>query len=52
MSTNTKIALPADEPSGIAKIKDQIMGYEAATASSDWQHRQDWQDLWSLNYKK
>lgn len=52
MSTNTKIALLADEPSGIAKIKDQIMNYEAATASSDWQHRQDWQDLWSLNYKK
>lgn len=52
ISTNSKIALPADEPSGIAKISNQIMGYDAATASSDWQARQDWQDLWSLNYKK
>ncbi|HBF28287.1 ABC transporter substrate-binding protein [Rhizobium sp.] len=52
ISTNTKIALPADEPSGIGKISAQIMGYDSSTAASDWQTRQDWQDLWSLNYKK
>lgn len=52
MSTNVKVTLPANEPSGIARISNQIMGYDAATAADDWQRRQDWQDLWSLNYKK
>lgn len=52
MSTNKSVNLPTDEPSGVGKIRDQIMGYEASSANSDWQSRQDWQDLWSLSYRK
>jgi len=28
------------------------MEYLTATAQNDWESRQDWQDIWSLNYKK
>ncbi|WP_313612872.1 ABC transporter substrate-binding protein [Agrobacterium sp.] len=52
MSTNTTISLPDNEPSGVGKVRDQLLSYDASTGSSDWEARQDWQDLWALNYKK
>ena len=52
MSTNSDAKLPADEPSGIAKVVDQMFPYNAATAAEDWDARQDWQDFWRINYKK
>ncbi|VTP66298.1 Uncharacterised protein [Leclercia adecarboxylata] len=52
MSTNQKVNLPADEASGIAKHRGELMEYLTATAQNDWESRQDWQDIWSLNYKK
>ncbi|WP_445206954.1 ABC transporter substrate-binding protein [Aminobacter sp. Piv2-1] len=52
MSTNTDAKLPDDEPSGIGKALDQIFAYDSATAQDDWDARQDWQDLWRVNYKK
>ena len=33
MSTNTDAKLPADEPSGIGKVLDQIFPYDAASAA-------------------
>ena len=52
MSTNQTIKLPNNEPAGIDKVRKQIMGYDASTAKSDWENRQDWQDLWSLSFRK
>lgn len=52
MSTNTTIGLPDNEPSGVGKVRDQLLAYDASTGGDDWEARQDWQDLWSLNYKK
>lgn len=52
MSTNSDAKLPDDEPSGIGKVLDQIFPYDSATANGDWDARQDWQDLWRVNYKK
>jgi iron(III) transport system substrate-binding protein len=52
ISTNTEVKLPADEPSGIGKVLDQIFPYTAATAIKDWDARQDWQDLWQVSYRK
>ncbi|MGH6762090.1 MAG: ABC transporter substrate-binding protein [Phyllobacterium sp.] len=52
MSTNTDVALPADEPSGIGKVLDQVFPYELATSLDDWDMREDWQDFWRLSYKK
>ncbi|CAK9883867.1 MAG: hypothetical protein XXXJIFNMEKO3_00241 [Candidatus Erwinia impunctatus] len=52
MSTNPHITLPADEASGIDHYRNQLMTYQSSTAREDWQRRQDWQDIWSLNYKK
>ena len=52
MSTNSDVKLPADEPSGIGKVLDQIFVYDSAGAAADWDARQDWQDFWRVNYKK
>jgi iron(III) transport system substrate-binding protein len=52
MSTNKTIGLPADEPSGIGNVLDQLAPYDSATGLDDWDTRQDWQDLWRLNYAK
>ncbi|MFM2480310.1 ABC transporter substrate-binding protein [Celerinatantimonas sp. YJH-8] len=50
MSTNPDISLPAKEASGIGRYRNQLMPFHMDTASSDWQQRQDWQDLWNLSY--
>ena len=52
MSTNQTVKLPADEASGIEPYRAELMEYLTATAQDDWKSRQDWQDIWSLNYKK
>lgn len=52
ISTNRDAKLPADEPSGIGKVIDQMFAYESASAAGDWEARQDWQDLWRIHYKK
>ena len=46
------VKLPADEASGIEKYRGELMEYLTATAKEDWKSRQDWQDIWNLNYKK
>lgn len=50
--TNRTIAMPADEPSGVGGVLGQLMSFETATADNDADKRQDWQDVWRLNYKK
>lgn len=52
MSSNQKVALPTEEASGIQQYRNQLMMYKTATSNSDWQNRQDWMDLWSLNYQR
>ncbi|MZI91629.1 ABC transporter substrate-binding protein [Vibrio sp. CAIM 722] len=52
MSTNNTFSLPSNEASGIEKYRSEIMSYHTSTADSDWQSRQDWQDLWSLSYQQ
>jgi iron(III) transport system substrate-binding protein len=52
MSTNSDVKLPADEPSGIAALIDQMLPYDATSAGDDWDARQDWQDLWRISYRK
>jgi iron(III) transport system substrate-binding protein len=47
-----KIALPADEPSGIAGHLDELMLFDSSTAGDDFDKRQDWQDFWRVNYRK
>lgn len=51
ISANPENVLPADEPSGLASHLDEMMPYDARTATDDWTSRQDWQDLWSLNHQ-
>ncbi|MFG6083497.1 ABC transporter substrate-binding protein [Paracoccus litorisediminis] len=48
-SGNMSIPMPADEPSGVAAHFDQMTPYDAGTAESDWNRRQDWQDVWAIN---
>lgn len=48
-SGNMTIPMPADEPSGVAAYFDEMMPYDGASAGSDWNRRQDWQDLWAIN---
>ena len=52
LPTNPDIKLPADEPSGIGKVLDKLQQYDTSSALADWDTRQDWQDLWRVNYKK
>ncbi|MCP1315796.1 ABC transporter substrate-binding protein, partial [Halomonas sp. 707D7] len=52
ISTRSDIALPADEPSGIAAFKEALFDYSPRTALDDWENRQQWQDLWMLNYRR
>jgi iron(III) transport system substrate-binding protein len=51
-STNSDLNLPADEPSGVGAVWDQMQPYDVSTASDDWDTREDWQDFWRLNYSK
>ncbi|MDW5316100.1 ABC transporter substrate-binding protein [Rhizobium sp. PL01] len=52
ISGNTKVALPANEPSGVAKHLDELMAFDAATAADDLDKRESWQDFWRVNYKQ
>ncbi|GLS87130.1 ABC transporter substrate-binding protein [Cypionkella aquatica] len=52
ISLNTKVSLPADEPSGIAAHTAELLAYNPASGLEDWDTRQDWQDFWRLNYAK
>lgn len=48
MTTNTRHAPIADEPSGVATVMDRMLQYNITTSTQDWNTRQDWQDIWSL----
>ncbi len=52
ISGNSKISLPADEPSGVAKYLGELMVFDPATAGDDLDKRESWQDLWRLNHRK
>jgi iron(III) transport system substrate-binding protein len=52
LSTNKDVGLPDSEPSGIGKVHDQVFPYSISSALDDWDARQDWQDLWRVNYHK
>ncbi len=52
MSTNKDVSLPADEPSGIGKVLDQLLPYAMTTSLDDWDARETWQDFWRVNYQK
>jgi iron(III) transport system substrate-binding protein len=52
MPTNTDIKVPDDEPSGLAKVADKLLGYRSATGLDDFDRREEWQDFWRVNYKK
>lgn len=52
ISANSSVQLPADEPSGIAKLIGETMAYNPKSALDDFDKRQDWQDFWRVNYRK
>lgn len=52
MSTNKEVGLPADEPSGIGAVLEQLLAYNMATSLDDWDARETWQDFWRMNYRK
>jgi len=52
VSGNSKISLPADEPSGVSAHLGRLMAFEAETAGDDLDKRESWQDLWRVNYRK
>lgn len=52
MSTNKDVKLPADEPSGIGDVLDQLLPYSMTTSLDDWDARETWQDFWRMNYQK
>nr|WP_314257399.1 ABC transporter substrate-binding protein [uncultured Devosia sp.] len=47
--SDTRIGLPEDEASGVGAVMDQLMVWNTASAVSDIDARQDWQDIWRTN---
>ena len=52
LPTNIDIKMPADEPSGLMKVAARLMGYDSATGLDDFDRREEWQDVWRVNYRK
>jgi len=52
ISTNSDVKIPDEEPSGLADHLDALFPYDATTGLDDWETRQDWQDFWTINYRK
>lgn len=52
MPVNTAAELPADEPSGVGAIADDLLFFDAASTGADFDARQDWQDLWRMSYAR
>ncbi|SMD09089.1 ABC transporter substrate-binding protein [Primorskyibacter flagellatus] len=50
--TNSTISMPANEPSGIIDLWDNLLAYDSATGLADWDSRQDWQDFWRIHYSR
>ncbi|MGU3574412.1 ABC transporter substrate-binding protein [Brucellaceae bacterium C25G] len=50
--TDPRIQMPADEPSHISAMIGQMMPWNYASSSSDLDRRQDWQDIWRINYRR
>lgn len=47
--SDPRIGLPDDEPSGVGDVMDQMMVWNTASATSDIDARQDWQDIWRMS---
>lgn len=52
MPVNTEAQLPADEPSGVGAITDNLLFFDATGTGADFDARQEWQDLWRLSYAR
>lgn len=52
LPTNIDVKMPADEPSGLVAVSNRLFAYEASTGLADFEHREEWQDFWRLNYSK
>lgn len=50
-STNSTISFPADEPSGLESVWDQILVFDSETAEEDFNALQDWQDFWRVHVR-
>ncbi|UBH05195.1 ABC transporter substrate-binding protein [Leucobacter sp. Psy1] len=51
ISTNTTVSIPADEPSGVAEVWDEILVFDSASLESDYFRAQDWADFWRLHHR-
>lgn len=51
VSTNSTIAIPDDEPSGVQAVWDRVLESRSETAQDDFDRLQDWQDFWRVNFR-
>jgi iron(III) transport system substrate-binding protein len=52
VSSNSQVPANSDEASGIAEHMDEMMPYDSSTAPADYENRETWQDLWTINYAR
>ncbi|MGR5062974.1 ABC transporter substrate-binding protein [Photobacterium sp. DNB22_13_2] len=52
VSGNQAIAPHPKEASGVQKIYKHVLQYNAETGLDDFDHRQDWADLWRINFTR
>jgi len=50
VSSNPEVKSPEEDPSGILEYLHRLTFYNTKTVESDWNTRQDWQDLWTINH--
>lgn len=50
--SDPRVGLPAEEASGIGAHLGELMVWDTANSASDLDRRQDWQDLWRMNYRR
>ncbi|MDR9828089.1 ABC transporter substrate-binding protein [Vibrio sp. FNV 38] len=52
VSGNPMISANLKEASGVQGVYDQVLQYSASTGLEDFDNRQDWIDLWRMNYTR
>lgn len=51
-STNSTVSGPADEPSGVTEVWDEIHIQDSSIADLSFDHLQEWQDFWRMHYAR
>ncbi|WP_295890805.1 ABC transporter substrate-binding protein [uncultured Vibrio sp.] len=52
VSANLSVPVHPKEASGVQNVYSQVLQYNASTGLDDFDNRQDWADLWRINFRR